>query len=192
MPSQRTMPLRARGPARPPSARRGMTLVEVCISMVVLLVAIGGTLGTISGHLVLGAAAHETSQAYLEAQRMLEQLETEDFALLFARYNETTADDPLGVPSPGANFAVAGFAPRDTDADGRVGKISFPVSADAPARLREDLQFNGRTLDLDANGLLDSQDRSGDYVLLPVSVRIDWKGRSGNRFVELQTVLISP
>lgn len=174
------------------ASRRGMTMVEVCISMVVLLVAIGGTLSTISGHLVLGASARETSVAYHEAQRLLERLKSEDFELLFARYNESADDDPAGVSAPGSAFDVAGLSARAGDGDGRVGRISFPVEEAAPTHLREDLVFNGRTLDLDADGVLDGDDRSGDYVLLPVRVRIEWKGRSGNRFVELQTILITP
>jgi hypothetical protein len=169
-----------------------MTMIEVCIAMVVLLVAIGGTLGTISSHLVLGASARETSLAYLEAQRLVEQLRAEDFALVFARYNESAADDPAGIVAPGPDFAVAGLAPRESDADGRVGRISFPVEAAEPVRLREDILFNGRALDLNADGALAADDRASDYMLLPVRVRVEWKGRSGNRFVELQTVLIAP
>lgn len=169
-----------------------MSMIEVCISMVILLVAIGGTLGTISSHLVLGASARETALAYLEAQRLVERMKAEDFESLFARYNSTQADDPAGVHSPGAGFAIAGLTPRASDPDGRVGRIFFPSEEDAPEQLREDIRFNGRELDLDANGDRVAGDRSKDYVLLPVRVRVEWKGRSGNRFVELQTTLIKP
>jgi len=169
-----------------------MTMVEVCVSMVVLLVAIGGTLSTISGHLVLGESARETALAYLEAQRLVERLKAEDFRTLFARYNASAADDPAGTPSPGANFDVAGLAPSPTDQDGRVGRISFPVRDDEPAKLREDLEFNGRTLDLNADGNSDPDDHSNDFVVLPIRVRIAWRGRSGSRFIEIQTILASP
>jgi hypothetical protein len=177
---------------RPAGTRRGMTMVEVCISLVILLVAIGGTLGTISSHLMLGASARETGLAYLEAQRVVERLKAEDFALLFARYNGTRADDPGGVASPGEGFEIDGLTPWDGDADGRVGRILFPTEDAAPAVLREDIVFNGRTLDLNADGSSDAGDRSGDYAVLPVRVRVEWKGRSGNRYVEVQTTLLAP
>lgn len=167
-------------------------MLEVCVSMIILLVAIGGTLGTISSHLVLGASARETATAYLEAQSLIERMKAEDFSQLFARYNATAADDPAGVGSPGDGFDVSGLAPWPTDADGRVGRIFFPVDESEPDRLREDLVFGGRTLDLDASGDTDAADHSGDYALLPLRVRVEWRGRSGNHYIEVQTTLISP
>lgn len=168
-----------------------MTLVEVLISMVVLLVAVGGTLGTISGHLVLGDSARETALAYQEAQRLVETMKAEPFRQVFARYNDLPDDDP-DASAPGAHFGVSSLAPWATDGDGRVGRVLFPVDSTAPGELREDLEFNGRTLDLDADGSSDARDHSDDYAVLPVRIRVEWKGRSGNRFVELQTLLTAP
>jgi len=173
------------------SASGGMTLVEVMISMMVMLVAVGGTLGTISGHLMLGDSARETALAYQEAQRVVETMKAENFGEVFARYNDPTGDDP-DASSAGAHFEVPGLTPWKTDADGRVGRILFPVDTGAPGVLREDIEFNGRSLDLDADGSSDAQDHSDDYAVLPVRIRVEWKGRSGNRFVELQTLLTSP
>jgi hypothetical protein len=194
--SKAAVPPRSRGHARSvaaiPPKTRGMTMVEVCISMVVLMVAVGGTLSSISSHLVLGTTARETAVAYLEAERLVERLKAEPFAQLFARYNDSVDDDPVGPPVPGANFDLPGFTPWPTDPDGRVGRIFFPVAEGDPGMLREDITFNGRTLDLDADGDIDPDDRSLDYALLPVRVRVQWRGQSGNRFIELQTILITP
>ena len=30
---------------------------------------------------------------------------------------------------------------------------------------------------------------TGDYLILPVRVRVEWRGRSGDRFIELQAIL---
>jgi prepilin-type N-terminal cleavage/methylation domain-containing protein len=176
----------------PASRRRaGFTMVELSISMVVLLVAVGGTLSSISSTAVLGDSARETTLAYLEAQRTLERLRGEEFGQLFALYNDDPADDPAGnATASGAGFAVGGLGPVEGDADGRVGRILFPV--DGAGRLHEDVLFAGRQHDLDADGSIGSADVSGNYVLLPLRVRVEWNGRSGNRYVELQTVLTQP
>jgi hypothetical protein len=121
---------------------------------------------------------------------VLEQMRGAEFRQVFARFNETNADDPGGVVSPGAGFAVAGLDAREGDPDGLVGRIQFPVPAGAPGSLREDLvdaQF-GFPRDLNGNGI-DVQEHAADYEVLPVRVRVEWRGRSGNRLVELQTIL---
>lgn len=175
----------------PHCRRAGFTLVELSVSMVVLLVAVGGTLSSISSTAVLGDATRESTLAYLEAQRQIEHLRAEEFGRLFALHNDDPDDDPAGAGSAhGAGFAVAGLSPVAGDADGQVGQILFPV--DGAGTLREDVRFAGRQHDLDADGGIESQDVSGSYVLLPVRVRIEWHGRSGNRYVELQTVLTQP
>lgn len=159
--------------------------------MVVLFVGVAGTLGAISSFVVLGDSSRDTTVAYLRAERVIEQLKAANFDEVFARFNDDAGDDPAGV-SPGADFAVAGLDPRDDDADGIVGRILFPVGAGAPSLLREDLvdEAFGMPRDLNADGVVDAVDHSGDYVILPVRVRVEWRGRSGNRFIELETILV--
>ncbi len=174
-------------------SRAGMTLLELTVTLVVLLFAVGGTLGSISSFVVLGDSARETSAAYTAAQGVLEGMRTQTFSELFARYNGSSADDPAADWSPGAGFAVAELQLRSNDADGFVGEVLFPVAAGAPTVLREDLQAPefGLTRDLDGDEATDANDRSGDYQLLPVVVRVQWRGKSGNRLIELATVLRS-
>ncbi len=174
----------------PRADRAGLTMLELMVTMVVLLFAVGGTLGSLSSFVVLGDSARETTVATQAAKDMLEQLRTETFGEVFARYNDSAADDPGGV-SPGADFAVLGLDPRRDDADGLCGEILFPVDDAAPTVLREDLDANefGLPRDLDGDQVTDANDRSGDYQLLPVVVRIRWRGASGNRQLQLATVL---
>lgn len=180
-------------PARPKRfhARAGLTVVELLMALIVMLVAVGGMLGSISSFVVLGDSAHEKTLALLEAQLTLERMQGENFRQVFARFNATTADDPAGPVSPGADFAVAGLAPRPDDADGLVGRILFPTPPGAPDSLREDAvdaEF-GFPRDLNGDGVIDAAEHSGDYVVLPVRILIEWRGNAGNRVVELQTVL---
>ena len=114
-------------PGHPPRAegRSGLTILELMVTLVVLLVAVGGALGSISSFVVLGDASRETARAYLEAQRAIERMRTDDFRQAFVLYHDTVADDPVGG-APGADFAVEGLTPRTDDADGFPGRIFLP------------------------------------------------------------------
>ena len=167
-----------------------MTLIEVTVSMFVLFVAVGATLGTLSSFAGLEESNRETMIAQMGAHRMIERLQAEDFRTLFANYNAVPADDPGGAgTAPGAGFAVGGLDAQDADPDGFVGLIMFPVAA--PGVLREDTvdEDFAMPLDLNADGVVDALNHANDYVALPVRVRIEWQGRSGNRSVELQTLI---
>lgn len=167
-----------------------MTMIEVVIAMAILLIAVGGTLATISSVGVLTESSRERSVAFAGAQRALEQMQGEDFREVFARYNADAGDD-VGPNPPGASFDVAGLDPQRDDPDAAVGQVLFPVDGAAPASLFENLDEPsfGLPRDLDADGALDAADHAGDYAVLPVRVRVEWRDRSGNHFVELATVL---
>lgn len=169
-----------------------MTTFEVLMSMVVLIVAAAGTLGSISSSVALGDSTRDTTVAYAAAQQALEQLQAARFRDIFALFNADPADDPGGAGSaPGANFQVTGLNAQNGDGDGLAGRIIFPPSAAGPGVLREDAvdaDF-GFPRDINADGAVDALDHSGDYVVLPVRVRIEWRGPTGNRAVELQTIL---
>jgi len=166
-----------------------MTMAETAFVLVVITVAIGAALRSISSFVVLSDGAWERSLAIDAAEATLERMRTEDFDQLFVRYDAEPADDPPGAPGPG--FDVVGLDPQPGDPDGRVGHILFPVEAAAPGVLREDRVDPDFALprDLDADDVIDGVDHSGDYELLPVRILIQWRGRSGNRSYEVETVL---
>ena len=120
---------------------------------------------------------------------MLEELRTVPFTEVFRRYNSDVEDNPDTGLSPGADFAVPGLDPQTGDADGRAGTIVFPV--DDLGRVREDLEDAslGMPRDLDGDGAVDPFDHSSDYALLPVIVRIEWRGAGGDGRFELKTIL---
>jgi len=47
----------------------------------------------------------------------------------------------------------------------------------------------GTPRDLNGDGLVDSVNHAGDYLLLPVSLTLRWKGKTGVRVLEIQTFL---
>ena len=174
------------------SRRAGMTLLEVMMSMIVLLVAVGGMLGSFSSFAMLGEASRQKTVALLAAQQMLEQMQLADFSEVYVRFNGTNADDPALGLSPGPNFDVFGLSPQLDDPDGLPGRVVFPSAAGVLGSLREDLAEAdfGLPRDLNGDGNLDANNHAGDYQILPIRIVIEWGGSSPNS-LELQTALRS-
>ncbi len=146
-----------------------MPAAQVFLTLVILLIAVGASLGSISSFVPLDEGARETASAYRGAQRALARMRAEDFAQLVERYNDEPNDDPGGPgTAPGSGFVVESLAPQLEDADGLVGRILLPVLVDRA---------------------VEPADRLGDYELLPVRVRVEWRGMGGDRSVEVQAVL---
>ena len=180
-------------PCRPrarDASRAGALAVELMLAITVMVIGVGATLGSISSFARLEESNRESMQATLAARRVLERLQNETFRQVFALYNDDPADDPPGAP--GAGFAVAGLDSQEGDADGLAGRVVFPVDPNTPGILFENFVSpdDGFPRDLDGDGAIDVVDHSTDYEILPVRVRIEWRGASGNRALELQTVLV--
>jgi len=130
----------------------------------------------------------------------MEGLQAEDLSQVFARYNSYPGDDPGGVgTAPGSGFAVKGLTPRASDTDGMVGSVVFPGSVAAfvlpgalsTHQLREDTidPLLGMPRDLNNDGVIDALDHADDYRILPVRVRLDWRGPGGGSAFEVRTIL---
>ncbi|MCP3920535.1 MAG: hypothetical protein GY711_33835 [bacterium] len=154
------------------------------------MVAVLSAMGSITASAVLGESTRETTLAYQAATRVIERLQGTPCEDVFALYNSVTSDDPADG-APGADFAVEGLSAQDGDRDGMAGEVLLPVSSRFPWMLLEVLHDNdfGMPRDLNADGVVGFGDRSGDYTVLPVRVRIAWTGLSGDRAIEVETVL---
>lgn len=172
----------------------GFSLIEVVVALAVVSVGLLGFSKAILDAMVLNQTNKESGIARRAAQGILADIEGTAFDEVFARYNETVADDIgagdhlLGV------FPVEGLRLRDDDADGFAGEIVFPdaFSLGGQLELREDFDDAsfGMPRDLNLDGVVDGDDHSADYKLLPVLVRVSWQGRAGASKVEFRTVLI--
>lgn len=141
-------------------------------------------------------ANRESALALRAMKRTLETVQggEVEFEDLFRAYNADPSDDPGGPgTAPGANFAVAGLEPRPGDADRAAGRIEFPSPEGRPDMLREDLtaELFGLEVDhdLDGDGVVDDANHAGNYLLLPVLVRVEWTGSSGTESRALRTFL---
>jgi Tfp pilus assembly protein PilV len=169
-------------------------LVEVMIAGVVLTVAVAGASGSMLSAMVLQRSQSESGLARQAARRELEELQGRPFAEIFRAYNQSTSDNAgLTKPASGANFAVAGLTPQASDADGQCGRVIFPsiLNADGSEDLDElstDASL-GMPLDLDGNAAFGLLTAAEPYTLLPVRVRVEWRGLSGTQHFDLDTIL---
>ncbi len=174
----------------------GFALVEILLLIWVLMVALGSLVAVVTSTQQLSRTNHESALAYAGAQRMAGELQTVAFGEIFARYNTDPGDDPGGVPgsAPGPNFSVRGLAPQTNDADGFVGQILFPEQATGIGTavwLREDWvdESLGMPRDLNGDGAIDGANHANDYLALPVTIRIEWRGAGTSSVLEQDQLL---
>lgn len=170
----------ARGLRRPPArGRRGFTLVELAVVVAILCVSVALFAQTMLASANMDPVAEETRIAAEAARIELEEMRALPFAQIFPSYDESAANDPGGAGSaPGAWFAVPGLVPPPGAT--AVGHVSFPVAGGLLVEniVDDDL---GLPRDLNGDGLVDALDHSGDAIVLPVRVVLEWSSKSGRQ-----------
>jgi type II secretory pathway pseudopilin PulG len=165
-----------------------MTLVELVIAMAVLVIGGGAAMYGLLGVSILARAQTERSLAFQAARNVFEAMQAGDFQTVFVRFNATNADDPTVGASPGNVFDVKGLSPSPGDPDGRVGSIEFPGDG---VQLLENVNEPELGMPRDIGGTLglDFDDHASDYKLLPVLVRVQWRGAAGTQQLTLAATL---
>lgn len=176
------------------SRRSGMSFVELMVVTFVLGVAFMIFTSTVAGISRQRTINRDSVTASSEARNILEEMRNEDFGDVYALYNADPADDPGGAgTAPGKYFAVEGLDLEPGDPDGFVGEILFPTIEVTPGtfELREDAVDAelGMPRDLNGDSMIKTDDRSGDYFLLPVRIRIRWMGNGSPRQYEITSML---
>lgn len=166
--------------------RGGFSLIELMIASFVLTIAVCGVSGSMVSALAINRVNRETALAQEAVRRVMEEAHGVPFNEIFARYNTSAADNPAGVVSPGRNFAVFGLEPQAGDADGFVGEVTFPtLVVGGVEQLREDVVDAELGMPRDLNGVFtpgdDLLNHALDYRVLPMRVRVAWRGVSGDR-----------
>ncbi len=193
------------------SACAGLSLVEIVVALSVLVVAASIFCQTLLSTARMRHLNRENALAADAARVTLERMRNEPFLEIYRDYNEDPKDDPGGnATGPGYLFDVPGLEPLEDAPQGKVGHIVFPtktVQVSPPAgggkkggatvlgppvtqwHLREDFVDArlGMPRDLNGNNVVDTANHSSDYLVLPVRVRIEWKGSSGARRFEIDT-----
>jgi type II secretory pathway pseudopilin PulG len=160
-----------------PDTHAGFTLIELMVSFSALLVVLlGFSRMLISSHMA-SATTHEATLAKEAARSMLEVLQATPLAGVYATYDGADG-----------GFEVRGLEAPEGDADGLPGRILFPEQGGTLSELAIAPQY-GWPMDMDGDGDLLTADVSGTYRLLPVVVRVEWRGAGGNGAVEFMTVV---
>lgn len=165
-----------------------MTLTEIMVSMMVMTVSVYILSSTITATIAHSAGKRERIRAVEAVRSLLEEMRSLPCGELFALYNDDPTDDPSGLgTAPGKHFAIEGLDPQEGDADGFVGEVILPALA---SPLREDTvnEALGLPRDLNGDAKVDDRDHSGDYILLPVHIRVEWSGQVGERHFEMYTM----
>ena len=173
------------------NSRAGMTLVEVMVAILVLTVAVfilsSTVTASVSHTIVKGqrTLAVEAAMGTIERVRALPQ---ED---VFALYNDVAFDDPYGAGSgPGPTFDVEGLNPV-LDAAGNplpIGRVLLPGKEEVLDESIVEPEF-GLPRDLDGNLVVESGNCADRYIILPLTVRIEWLSRLGPRSLEMSTMI---
>jgi prepilin-type N-terminal cleavage/methylation domain-containing protein len=174
------------------AARAGFSIVELMIAVVVLAIAVCGLSSSILSSMVLNRVNRETTVAQQAAREMLEQIHGEEFGQAFFAFNATVGDYGGLDVERGPGFAVPGLDVRTGDPDGLAGRVVFPtIDVLGAEQLREDVvdAALGLPRDLDGDGVIGTDDVSGDYILLPVRIVVEWRGVRGDRQLTLESVL---
>ena len=173
----------------PRRAARGTTLIEVAIAASVMVIGLLGFMQVIAMSVGSSSANRQADLATQAAREVIEQIQAANFATL-----QTTYGVPPGGAVPGNGFNVPGLDPDPSDPDGMVGEILLPlVVANGAVQVRENLQRPeiGMPRDLNGDGAVDGLDHSVDKRVLPVLVRLRWRGATGISRMEFRT-LVAP
>ena len=164
-------------------------MIELTLVISVLLVAFLALSQSLVTSMALTRVNRESALATDGVRRVIEQMQgCEHFDQVFSLYNSNPLDDPGPLPAPGNTFQVEGLEASPDDPDGIVGEIVFPeIDGDLYEYL--DMPELSMPRDLDGEAGIDLLEHNKDYRLLPVLVRIRWKGISGERTAEARTLL---
>jgi len=192
--------------------KSGFTLVEVIVAMTVVAIAIFGLVSVITYTTRGNMATKERMLALRAAERKIEQMmTTSPFSSIIDVYNNTTVgwgvDDieylspiagqthtvfvefPLGVGTNTLDETITGNGPNPSTGDPGWMELGSMPSGYSPygagGQLHLDLNGNGNTTDTAVP--------SSACQIIPVRVRVKWKGIHGNtEFVYKYTFLKKP
>jgi hypothetical protein len=165
---------------------QGHSLAELVIALTVFTVGSGGMILCHLGAQGLSETNRETEMAVGAALSAVDQVRSVPFAEAFARFNGTDADDLAGS-CPGSSFDIVGLEAIAGDPDGLPGQILFPGDGTLLSEAVDDAALG---MPRDLNGDADKDDElAAGYIVLPVKVRVEWAGASGERRMEIVTTL---
>ena len=154
--------------------QEGFTLLEATISVAILAIGFLALLGTLTYCQRSNLAAEQKKRATDAAAARIEFLKSQPFDTLVSRFGPASGG--------GDRFTVRTL---DTDGSSAEGRMLLYLDETNPT----DEAGLGLPRDLNGDGDTTDKDVSGDFRLLPVKVRVTWRGALGRQQVEVRTLL---
>lgn len=172
--------------------RGGFTLIEIMIAVVVGTVATYMLSTSVTAAVANTVTRQQRAVAAEGAMNCMEQIRSRPMELVFALFNENPEDDPDGAGTAfGPYFDVVGLSPV-LDEQGQpqpIGRVLLPGDGTTLDETFEQPEF-GLPRDLNGDLLILAGDCSRDYLVLPVTVRVEWRSQLGDRSLEVSTLLM--
>ncbi len=168
--------MRYRPTKRQGQGRRGLTLLEVIIAMTVFMILLSALTSTILGAHLLRRTEQHRQLAESAIHSMGEDI-------------RGTAIVSLQGSDPWAASIVSAFDGRTFDVNGLTpieGAVSTGTIQIVTDETITDVEIGsdlGLPRDLDDDGSADNADAVDTAVLLPVVLRVDWRGPKGDRSI---------
>jgi hypothetical protein len=142
--------------------------------MGIIAIAVLGLLTALSGGLALGEATREHTLALTATRQKIEELRAVDFDSLLTSFHAATVVGPT--------FDVTGLKP--VAGEHHVGRVRFLTEAETQA------EYSLTNVDIDLDGTLnEAEAANSDFKYFPVKVIVRWHGNTGDRKVELSTII---
>ena len=151
-------------PKRFCAKRSAFALVDVCVALAILAVALGTLVGSVFWAMRLEEVNEEKAAASQRLRALLEEFSALPIEDVYAAYNADPSDDPPGYD---ARAVLEIHDPLLV-----VGKKESPTVL---------VSFHGNEAELDP-----------DATVLPITLRLEWEGASGPCNAVVSTVLRGP
>jgi len=176
----------------PTPSRAGFSLVDVCLSMALLAIALGILIGSSLSAMKLDQVNASTAMASQALRGMCESRQALPIDEVLDSYWIAEGEQDSTRAPKVARLTVRDPLLADEHGTMPVARVRFPL--DELGELREDLELPelGLPRDLDRDGAIDSEDHRLDFVILPVVLEVEWDGPSGPQLLKLSTVLRRP
>ena len=198
--------------------RAGFTLLEVMLAISILVLSIIGMVSVIAYTTTQNEISRENLLAMRAAEGKIEEMRRFDVSEIFARYSATAATQsylpaPLNALAgfyPGPDFsdifnrAMPTYDPTYQRIQNATATITFPwvntstalnaqgvnvTTPTVPIQLKENpADPDPIARDLNADGIVN--DATLDYVILPVTINIQWSGIKGKRSISYRYMFL--
>ncbi|MEK7482787.1 MAG: hypothetical protein AABZ60_00490 [Planctomycetota bacterium] len=170
---------------------RQFSFLELMVAITILTIAIFGLISLILSTMILNRDAQETALANNAIRTKLEEIKGVEWETIYALFHgRGFSVEGLNPISPETNVLFVQFYINEEG----VHNGNPLITTDLTPILRQNLGFPnppvlGQGLDLNGDNIISTGNVSSSYLLLPTQIQARWKGLSGERVINLYSIL---